>query len=149
VKRLPPPIITLIGGILIVLIDRVFPSVKISGLSGRLSAAIFFVLGTGILLWSAYRLQVSKTTVDPLNPELTTSLVTSGPYRFSRNPMYLAMVLWLWAAFVFVGNWIGLSVVLAVVIYFDMVQIAAEEAVLEVKFGDEYHSYAQRVRKWI
>jgi len=100
-------------------------------------------------LWSGYAFRKHQTTVNPLRPERATTLVTSGPYRFTRNPMYLSMVFVLWSALVYTGNALGFAVVLALVVYFDMVQIAAEEAALVNTFGSDFTDYMQKVRKWI
>lgn len=148
-RRLPPPVITLIGLLAIYGLNLVFPQFRSTSLGGGLAASIFFTIGAGLLAWSGQTFRKHKTTVNPLRPDRATTLVTSGPYRFSRNPMYLAMVLFLWSGFTYVGNWTGVIVVMACLIYFDMVQIAAEENAMEANFGEDWTAYTQKVRKWI
>jgi protein-S-isoprenylcysteine O-methyltransferase Ste14 len=86
------------------------------------------------------------TSVIPFKP--TTALVTSGPYRFSRNPMYLGM------AFRYIGVALALGVVWAlitlpfVIAAVDQLAIAIEEGYLVRKFGDPYCDYMKRVRRW-
>jgi len=81
--------------------------------------------------------------------EKQTALVTTGPYTFSRNPMYLA-----WAlisaglALIFNALWLAVGTGGAI-IYVNFVTIAAEERVLQQKFGDAYADYRQRVRRWL
>ena len=147
--RLPPPLVTAIGLAAILATARLFPNLAMESLQGITAPIIFCVLGVLLLIWSGVTFRRHQTTVNPLSPERASTLVTSGPFKFSRNPMYLAMVLFLWAGFVWAGNWAGLGIVLAVVIYFDIVQIRAEEIALTEKFGDDFTDYCARVRKWI
>jgi protein-S-isoprenylcysteine O-methyltransferase Ste14 len=87
------------------------------------------------------------TNVDPMKPAL--KLVTSGPYRFTRNPMYLGMVLFLLGlSLMFSLEWgIVLTVVLWIV--FDRYVVAREEAYLTRKFGEPYREFLGRTRRWI
>lgn len=148
-NRLPPPVITLIGLFAIYGLNLLLPQFRSGSLGGGLAASIFFTLGAGILAWSGQTFRKHKTTVNPLRPERATTLVTTGPYRFMRNPMYLALILFLWSGFTYVGNWTGIAVVLIILVYFDTVQIAAEEAAMSAKFGEDWTAYTARVRKWI
>lgn len=148
-NRLPPPVITLIGLLAIYGSNLLFPQFRSESFGGGLAASIFFTIGAGLLVWSGQTFRKHRTTVNPLRPDRATTLVTSGPYRFTRNPMYLAMVLFLWAGFTYVGNWTGLAVVMFCLIYFDIVQIAAEEQAMESNFGDDWTAYTGKVRKWI
>ena len=91
----------------------------------------------------------ARTTVNPFRPQNTSSLVTSGIYRFTRNPMYLgllAIVLgwgtFLCSAFAFLGP-------VAFVAYITRFQIVPEERVLLAKFGSAYSTYLARVRRWL
>ena len=82
-------------------------------------------------------------------PHNTTQLVSTGIFRFSRNPMYLSLLLMLIAWALWLGNslaWLGVIVFILVMNRF---QIAREEAYLESKFGDEYRRYKQKVRRWL
>jgi protein-S-isoprenylcysteine O-methyltransferase Ste14 len=88
-----------------------------------------------------------RTTLDPHGS--VTEIVTSGPYRFSRNPIYLGFVLLLIGfSFAFRTYWgVLLSPVLTASLY--QLVIKHEEAYLEKKFGDRYTSYKSRVRRWL
>jgi protein-S-isoprenylcysteine O-methyltransferase Ste14 len=76
-------------------------------------------------------------------------MVTTGIYRFSRNPMYVgfALVLVGWACFV--ANLVAMLLVLAFVVYLNRFQIEPEERVLSARFGDEYRTYLRAVRRWL
>jgi protein-S-isoprenylcysteine O-methyltransferase Ste14 len=89
----------------------------------------------------------AHTPVDPMKP--TTALVTAGPFRYSRNPIYVALtLLYLGVAFLVNTLWILLLVVpVLVVIRYGV--IAREEAYLTRKFGDAYHQYTTQVRRWL
>lgn len=89
----------------------------------------------------------AHTPVDPMKP--TTALVTEGPFRYSRNPIYVALTL-LYLGMAFLGNalWILLLVVPVLpVIRYGV--IAREEAYLTRKFGDTYRRYTVQVRRWL
>jgi protein-S-isoprenylcysteine O-methyltransferase Ste14 len=91
----------------------------------------------------------ARTTINPFKPQNSTALVTSGIYRFTRNPMYLGLTLVLlgWAAFLcWVWALLG-PVVFA--IYISRFQIAPEERALSAKFGAAYTEYTIRVRRWL
>jgi protein-S-isoprenylcysteine O-methyltransferase Ste14 len=91
----------------------------------------------------------AKTTMNPTKPNATTSLVTHGIYRFTRNPMYLSLVFYLvtWAAYL--SNWLALLVVPVFMLYIDRFQIQPEERALAALYGAEFASYRSRVRKWL
>jgi protein-S-isoprenylcysteine O-methyltransferase Ste14 len=91
----------------------------------------------------------AKTTVNPLKPQNASSLVTTGVYGFTRNPMYVGLLFVLlgWAAFLF-SPW-ALVGPLAFVLYIGRFQIAPEERALVALFGPAFITYAARVRRWL
>jgi protein-S-isoprenylcysteine O-methyltransferase Ste14 len=98
--------------------------------------------GTAMMLFRR-----AGTSIAPMNP--TTALVTSGPYRFTRNPMYLGMVfLYIAFAFAFGVIW-ALAFLPAVIVIVDRFVIALEEPYLERTFGQAYRDYKARVRRWL
>lgn len=106
-----------------------------------------FALGLGVVLASFRRFQAAGTNVDPHKP--STAILTEGPYRFSRNPIYIGLT----AAYAGIGIavdapwvWVLLLPTLVVMRYG---VIAPEERYLERKFGAEYLDYKARVRRWI
>ena len=90
-----------------------------------------------------------KTTVNPMKIHQTSSLITTGIYRFSRNPIYLADLLILVAWMVWLGAWFNVIWVIGFVIYVTRYQIRPEERVLMEKFPQEWEAYRKRVRRWI
>ena len=148
-KRIPPVALVLIVGFIMWLVAPYAPRVD-AGESVRLViSAILFLLGTLFALSGVMAFRTSKTTVDPRKPEASSALVSSGVYRYSRNPMYVgfALVLAAWAV-VLASAWALLAVPFFV-IYMNRFQIAPEERALREIFGDSFRAYEQRVRRWL
>lgn len=104
-------------------------------------------IGAVLAMWSRRTMEGASTNVNPSLP--ATSLVISGPFRFSRNPMYLARTL-LYLGLGFLAN--ALSVLLALaplLIVLHHGVIRREERYLEAKFGDSYRQYRAAVRRWL
>ena len=91
----------------------------------------------------------NKTTISQFTQSETTALVTSGMYRYSRNPMYLGLVLLTIAATIFFGTWLGIVIVVAFIFLLNLLQIIPEEEALLDIFGEEYVEYKKKVRRWI
>jgi len=91
----------------------------------------------------------AKTTVDPIKPNKASSLVCTGIYRYTRNPMYtgLFFVLIAWACLW--DNFFSLLMVIIFPLYMTQFQIKPEERVLESIFGNDYMHYKKRVRRWL
>lgn len=106
-------------------------------LSAVIALAAFFAF------WRAH------TTINPLRPERASTLVTSGIYRYTRNPMYLSLLLLLLSYASHLWSWAALAGPLAFVLYVNRFQIVPEERVLKLKFGSEYAEYQRRVRRWL
>jgi protein-S-isoprenylcysteine O-methyltransferase Ste14 len=109
--------------------------------------AIFFVAGLALSIAGFVTQKRAGTDPIPFNP--STCIVAHGPYRFSRNPMYIGLaVLTVGIAFLVDCAWILLAVPIGLVVI-DRLVITREERYLERKFGEEYLSYKRRVRRWI
>lgn len=108
-----------------------------------LSVALF------ILLMSAYSFKKAKTTVNPIQPNSSSSLVTNGCYRFTRNPMYLSFTLLLISWGVFLTTIESLIFVPLFIAYINYFQIKPEEKALHSIFGQAYTDYKNNVRRWI
>jgi protein-S-isoprenylcysteine O-methyltransferase Ste14 len=107
------------------------------------------LVGGGFSLAGIFAFRRAKTTVNPMTPQRTSSLVTSGVYRVTRNPMYVGLL------FVLVGWAVFLSAVwpllgpVVFVYYIGRFQIAPEEQALAELFGSEYSAYKSGVRRWL
>lgn len=125
------------------------PSFNFSWLLQCASAAFVALLGAGVDLWALAAFRSARTTVNPLAPGRSTAVVRSGPFRFSRNPMYVGMALLLLAWCVFLGNPLTVVVVVAFIGYITRFQIVPEERALLAKFGETYAAYLADVRRWL
>ena len=101
-------------------------------------AGVFFVLALAIGLSAVFRFHRAKTTVNPLAPEAASTLVVRGVFRWTRNPMYLAMLLVLIAWACVVSNLAALAILPLFVAYLNRFQIAPEEHALQARFGGEF-----------
>lgn len=110
---------------------------------------LLMVLGLFCITLGVIEVKRLGTTVDPTRPQRATTLVTSGIYRFSRNPMYLGFLLLLsgWSACLLLpqGGLLGLLLVL----YLNRFQIKPEERVLTQRFGRSFAEYCTRTRRWL
>ncbi len=122
-------------------------SLGLSTVPVRLALAIpLFVLVAAIVSWAFRLFRRHGTSVSPSGDP--SALITSGPYRFSRNPLYAATVLTLLAFSVLLDSaWI-LGFVPVLVLLLDVLVIRREEALLLQKFGDRFVAYSARVRRW-
>jgi len=113
----------------------------------RLLGALLIGVGIFLALWAERTMHNAGTNVNPYKP--TTAIVTVGPYRFTRNPMYLSMALcYLGVASLMNALW-PLLLLLVSLSLINYGVIAREERYLEKKFGDEYVRYKSRVRRWV
>src|SRR5262245_40445768 len=143
----PPPLIYVAGLVVGFVVDVLLPD-------GSLPWPVRWILGgalvvAGAALLASFNTAFSRkgTAVEPWKP--TTAIVTTGPYRFTRNPAYLGMALaYVGIALVADAPW-ALLILPIVVIVVDRMVIAREERYLERKFGEEYLDYKRTVRRWI
>ncbi|MDO8964399.1 MAG: isoprenylcysteine carboxylmethyltransferase family protein [Coriobacteriia bacterium] len=87
--------------------------------------------------------------MNPMSPQSATTLVTTGIYRFTRNPMYLADLLFLLSWGTYLGSPVALLGAPAFVLYIDRFQISVEERVMAELFGQQYEEYRALVRRWL
>jgi len=111
-----------------------------------LSSALV-LLGLAVIGYCAWQFKAAQTHIEPWRA--TTSIVTAGPYRFSRNPIYLAMTLVISGIGITVdGIWV-IAMLAPTLLVMHYGVIAREERYLEAKFGKVYLDYKRSVRRWI
>ena len=143
----PPPLIFVAGLVAGFALEALLPGVDLPALVQWGLGSVLVVLALGLLIWFNISFSRKGTAVEPWKP--TTAIVTTGPYRFTRNPAYLGMALtFVGIALLSSALWVlvPLPIVLAVI---DRGVIAREERYLERKFGEEYLGYKRSVRRWI
>jgi protein-S-isoprenylcysteine O-methyltransferase Ste14 len=146
--RLPPPVVFLAGFGLGFLLQRAFP-LAFAAPGNPLPRWLggFFALGSAALALGAFlTFHRAHTTVRP--DRSASALITQGPFRFTRNPLYLSLTL-LQAGLALLANalWPGLML-LAVLLVIRYYVIAREERYLLARFGTDYQAYRQAVRRW-
>ena len=147
--KIPPPVQGLITAALIWLLHHVWPAPAIAFAAQNSLALLLFIVGLGIDLVSVFTFFKARTTVNPLSPQKTSSLVVSGMFSFSRNPMYLGMLLMLSAGALWLGSLAGVVPLFLFVFSINELQIKPEEVVLQKKFGSDYERYMKTVRRWV
>ena len=103
-------------------------------------------LGVGFAIWGRRTMQAGGTNIDPTLP--TTAIVTSGPFRFSRNPLYLALTLLYLGLTLAFNTWWGVVVLVPLLIIMHRGVVLREERYLEKKFGQSYRQYRSTVRRY-
>lgn len=147
--RVPPPVVGLVVAALMAWLAG-GPVWHVPGGVNGLSVALLVMVGLSFDLAGLMAFRASRTTVNPMRPERTSSLVTRGVYRVTRNPMYVGMAFLLLAWGLYLAHWPSLLLgPAAYVLYLNRFQIAPEERVLRELFGDEYRAYTTRVRRWL
>jgi protein-S-isoprenylcysteine O-methyltransferase Ste14 len=111
----------------------------------------FFFVGLGGCagLLGLVEFYKSSTSIDPYKPDKASSLVTSGIYGISRNPMYAGLLFILAGYGFYLGNVLVFAMLPPFMGYMSRYQIIPEEQVIEQKFGDEYRKYKSEVRRWL
>jgi protein-S-isoprenylcysteine O-methyltransferase Ste14 len=144
--RVHPPIIYAISILSGIGLNNLWPLSMPFGLHGRLFGGIIIVAATLIAAWALLYFHRHDTDVRPDKPDR--ALITSGPYRFTRNPLYIVLTLAQITAAVWLDNLWILLLVVASVIVITRYAITREELYLEQLFGQEYLRYKRRVRRW-
>jgi protein-S-isoprenylcysteine O-methyltransferase Ste14 len=146
---IPPPLFFVLCLGIAFILEYLFP-VDLQGIPFILRmiiGAILLIISCAIAISAFIVLIRNKTPFDPAKP--TIRIIKEGPFRFSRNPLYLSLIiLYSGIAFLVFSIWLFISIpVLYLLLYFFAVK--PEECYLSVKFGEEYEAYKNRVRRWI
>jgi protein-S-isoprenylcysteine O-methyltransferase Ste14 len=142
-----PPLIWLVNAVTSVVV-HLFIRLPMMKYSICLVCGMIFIILAPTLALSALRtMKAAGTNVHPSEPALT--LVRGGPFRFTRNPMYLALCLVQIALGFFLNDWITLLFVVPLALILHYGVILREERYLAAKFGDPYLEYKREVRRWI
>ena len=145
--KIPPPVI-----VLILVVSNFLSSKKIDMINipnQTLVSIIILLIGVFILIVPVSRFIKSKTTVNPIKFKKVNKLITSGIYKYSRNPMYLGFLMIVISTSIYYLN--IFSIITPILFYFwiNRFQIKREEIFLTKKFGQKYISYKSKTRKWI
>jgi protein-S-isoprenylcysteine O-methyltransferase Ste14 len=142
--RIPPPVLFLaLAAIVWSLPGSSLPPAQL------VSGVPVLFAGLAINAWLKVLFRRVGTTLNPLRPELSSALITFGPYRYSRNPMYLGYALALLGWVICMGKPFGLIAVVFFVCHVTIFKIRPEEPQLAARFPVEYAAYKKTVRRWV
>lgn len=147
--KIPPPVYALLVAGFMWLLHTTLPIYQWIASPWSSIGFAFIALGISIDLWAVGMFWKAKTTINPMKPDNSQSIVETGLYRFTRNPMYLGVLF----SLVGISIWFGsVSVLLGLPLFVLLItiqQIIPEEKTLTKKFGQSYLDYKHRVRRWL
>jgi protein-S-isoprenylcysteine O-methyltransferase Ste14 len=147
--KVPPLLVVVLTALAMLVLSRVVPGL-VYDWSWRLAGGIgLIIVGGTVALAGVVEFRRRRTTVNPMTPGAASTIVSSGVYRWSRNPMYLGFLCALAGLAVYLSNAASFVMIAAYVAYMNRYQIEPEERALLARFGPEYASYMAKVRRWL
>jgi len=147
--KIPPPVYGLLTAISIWGLDTLLPSLALIPSGHKPIGIVIILAGFSLDLMALMQFTRQHTSVNPLHPDKADHIVINGLYHYTRNPMYLGLLVALIGWCVYLGN-IASFVCLPIFVWLlTRMQILAEERILAEKFGQSYTDYLKQVRRWI
>ena len=147
--KIPPLALCAAFAVAIAAFAHLAPAANLPVLGHRAIAIAAMLIGITVAAAGVIEFRRAKTTVNPLVPGNASSVVASGIYRISRNPMYLGMAVALFGVAAWSSTLIGYGLIPVFCIYMTQFQIKPEERALLASFGGCFSSYMARVRRWV
>lgn len=148
-RKIPPVALFILFIMVMIRLDQVLLSFALALPFTNVVLVAAVILAGVIGIAGVYEFRKAKTTVNPVKVHTATSVVDSGVFAYTRNPMYLALLILLLGIGYWQQNLICLFLPFGFVFYMNRFQIRPEERALESLFGAEYLDYKQKVRRWI
>ena len=145
--RMLPPVWLLLGVGTMVVLHRILPGPVVFPALMRWSGVVVAMFGVAAVVGTARSFRRTRTTIRPF--EVSEVLLRGGLYRYSRNPIYLGMVIMLIGTAIGLGTATPWAVVPVFVVLISRRFIRREEGMLEARFGEEYREYCVAVRRWL
>ena len=146
-SKVPPPLIYLAGLVIGYLLSFIHHVALLPQLFSLIVGVVLFLCGFVLSAWGANTFRTNNTSLNTTVP--VTKIVSSGPFRMSRNPMYLGLaIIYLGISFM-VNDLLVLLFLVPVLAVMNWYIIPREERYLEANFGEEYRTYKQKVRRWL
>ncbi len=147
--KILPVVLVVIFAFIMWLACLLLPQLTILISANYMLAMLLFIVALFYGFSAIYSFRKATTTVNPVSPESASTLVTTGIFSYSRNPMYVALYFLLlsWAAIL--SNVLSLTISFLFILYMNRFQIKVEERALIKLFGEQYTDYLSRVRRWI
>ena len=147
--KVPPVAQVIITAAAMYGVSKMVPALTFS-LNGSTALALGLgVMGMSLGVMGVTQFRKAQTTPNPQALEKVSSLVTSGIYRYSRNPMYLGLVLILLGWAFYLSHFLAFVLLPVFILYMTRFQIQPEEQMMARKFGKTYQAYLNKVRRWI
>lgn len=145
--RVPPPLLyfSVLG--IGLLLQQAAPLPVIPPSAGHPLAIACAAGWAGLAIWGVISFRRARTSLVPVRP--ATTLITDGPFRFTRNPLYLSLALLYLAITLWLGVFWPIVLLPALILLVQQIVILREEAYLESRFGEAYRAYRARVRRWL
>lgn len=150
--KIPPAILFVIALLGVYFSPAIVPFIPIQDALPELRANISWlisIVGVLVVIAGVVTFRMAKTTTNPVRIGNASSLVTHGIYKFTRNPMYLGMLLIILSFIIKTGHFAGIIFAVAFVIYMHTFQIKPEERMLTKMFAQKYTDYVKRTRPWV
>ena len=150
--KCPPPFVMIIALMIAVIASQrnlEFILQQAAILENLVWPLLFAIAGAAIALAGVKEFKQRHTTLNPIHPERTSSLVTSGVYQLTRNPMYLGMLLVLLGWADFLDSFLAFGGALVFFSYISAFQIKPEEDMMKEKFDQGFVQYCSQVRRWL
>jgi len=144
---IPPPLCYALAILIGVLLDRRWPLTIAAGVVTAAAGVMILVGGMALAFLSVGRFRRAKTSLVPIRP--ASSIVTSGPYRYTRNPMYVSLALLTIGGALLLKTWWPVIMLLPTLAIVQQFVILPEERYLRRRFGTGYEAYTRRVRRWL
>ncbi|MGH7257695.1 MAG: methyltransferase family protein [Nitrospiraceae bacterium] len=147
--KVPPVAVVLCVAALMWLASWAFPTFEFTVPARQILSLSVAVVGVVISGSGVVSFRRARTTVNPLKPESASTLVRSGIYLLTRNPMYLGLLVILLGWAIFLANALAFVLLPAFILYMNRFQIEPEERALASLFGQAFVSYKSCVRRWL
>lgn len=147
--KVPPVASVVVFAVVMWAASTAFSSASFTLPGAAIIAIALAFIGGGIAVAGVFAFRQHNTTVNPMKPETTSTVVTAGIYRITRNPMYLGLAFLLLGWAIYLANLAALLLVPVFVAYMTRFQIKPEERALLEKFGSNFADYMAAVRRWI
>jgi protein-S-isoprenylcysteine O-methyltransferase Ste14 len=142
-----PPLVYAAAFCLVLVLRWLWPMPILGSAVGIVVGVALFVLATAFAIWGRRALKAAGTNVNPAFP--TTAIVTSGPYRFTRNPLYIALTIAYSGLTLAANTWWGVVMLAPLLAVIHVGVVLREERYLDHKFGDHYRRYRAAVRRYL
>ncbi|MCM2680865.1 methyltransferase family protein [Echinimonas agarilytica] len=147
--KVPPVLLVLIAVVLIQFAPGHFQVYGHAATTFKVAAAVALAAGIIIAMLGIVSFKQHQTTVNPMTPDAANTLVDSGVFQYTRNPMYVGMALVVLAFGLWLGKPLSLVILMGFTAYLTQYQIIPEERALQQRFGDSFDNYCASVKRWL